>query len=208
MSTNLELVSECSIIWRLGATLSTFVALGTGAFIPAFREAYERGDQAWMRAGFRRMLFLRMSIATTAALILILGGNTLLRVWLHRADFHFPSSVWIAQGVVLASTVWSTAFGDFLTIMDRIWVQVVDGHDQRCHNNQPDAFLGSSTGPARRHHLNRLYYCMLLDMGHTVAVKTIHLAASASTRQEARWRIRLSSGGGGMLQWHGELIFG
>jgi O-antigen/teichoic acid export membrane protein len=122
--TSLELVSECSIIWRLGATLSTFVALGTGAFIPAFREAYERGDQAWMRAGFRRMLFLRMSIATTAALILILGGNTLLRVWLHRGDFHFPSSVWIAQGVVLASTVWSTAFGDFLTIMDRIWVQV------------------------------------------------------------------------------------
>lgn len=124
-ATNLDLVSECSIIWRLGATLSTFVALGTGAFIPAFREAYERGDQAWMRAGFRRMLFLRMSIAATAALLLILGGNTILRVWLHRGDFHFTNTLWIAQAVVLVSTVWSTAFGDFLTIMDRIWVQVL-----------------------------------------------------------------------------------
>lgn len=123
--TNLDVVSECSIIWRLGATLSTFIALSTGAFVPAFREAYERGDQGWMKAGFRRMLLLRMSIASAATLILVLGGNTLLRGWLHRTDFQFAGSIWIAQGIVLACTVWSTAFGDFLTIMDRIWVQVV-----------------------------------------------------------------------------------
>jgi len=123
--TSLELVSEYSIIWRLGVTLSSVVALSTGAFVPAFREAYERGDRDWMRAGFRRMLILRMSIAFAVAFILIFGGNTLLRVWLHRGDFRFPNALWVAQAVVLASIIWVTAFGDFLTIMDRIWIQVV-----------------------------------------------------------------------------------
>jgi len=123
--TSLETVSEYSIIWRLSVTLSSVVALSTGAFIPAFREAYERGDRDWMKAGFRRMLILRMGIAFAAAFALIFGGNTLLRVWLHRQDFHFSNSLWVAQGVVLASSIWVTAFSDFLTIMDRIWIQVV-----------------------------------------------------------------------------------
>lgn len=122
--TNLELVSEYSIIWRLAATLSSVVALSTGAFVPAFREAHERGDGNWMRAGFRRMLILRMSIAFAVSFTLIFGGNTLLRVWLHRGDFHFSNSLWITQAVVLGSTIWVTAFGDLLTIMDRIWIQV------------------------------------------------------------------------------------
>jgi O-antigen/teichoic acid export membrane protein len=122
--TSLELVSEYSIIWRLATTLSSVVALSTGAFVPAFREAHERGDRNWMRAGFRRMLALRMSIAVAIAFILIFGGNTLLRVWLHRGDFHFPLSVWAAQAVGLVGAIWVTAFGDFLTIMDRIWIQV------------------------------------------------------------------------------------
>jgi O-antigen/teichoic acid export membrane protein len=123
--TSLDLVSENSIMWRLSITSSSVVALSTGAFIPAFREAHERGDHNWMRAGFRRMLILRMSIAFAVAFILIFGGNTLLRVWLHRADFNFPASVWIAQAAFLAGTIWVTTFSDFLTIMDRIWVQVV-----------------------------------------------------------------------------------
>jgi O-antigen/teichoic acid export membrane protein len=123
--TSLSLVSEYSIIWRLGLTLVSFVGLGTSAFVPAFREAHERGDSGWMKSAFRRMLFLRMSIAVAIALILILGGNTILRVWLHRGDFNFPASLWIAQGVALASGVWVSAFADFLTIMDRIWIQVL-----------------------------------------------------------------------------------
>jgi len=122
--TSLKLVSEYSIIWRLGLTLSSVVGLGTAAFVPVFREAHERGDSGWMRAGFRRMLILRMSISVVVALTLAFGGNFILRVWLHRGDFNFPASLWIAEGVALASGVWVTAFTDFLTIMDRIWIQV------------------------------------------------------------------------------------
>jgi O-antigen/teichoic acid export membrane protein len=113
--TSLKLVSEYSILWRLAVTCASLVALGTGAFIPAFREAHERGDPGWMKVAFRRMLFLRMSMAVTAALTLFLGGNIILRFWLHRGDF---------QGIFLISTIWVTSFSDFLTIMDRIWIQV------------------------------------------------------------------------------------
>ena len=123
--TSLKLVSEYSIIWRLAVTFVSLIGLGTSAFIPAFREAHERGDSGWMKAGFRRMLILRMSIATAAALTLTFGGNFILRIWLHRVDFNFPASIWIAQSVVLVSVTWVTSFADFLTIMDRIWIQVV-----------------------------------------------------------------------------------
>jgi O-antigen/teichoic acid export membrane protein len=122
--TSLKLVSEYSIVCRLGVTLSTFVYLGTAAFVPAFREAHERGDSGWMKAAFRRMLLLRMLIATAVALTLSFGGNFILRVWLHRDDFNFPTSLWIVQGMVLVSSIWVTSFSDFLTIMDRIWIQV------------------------------------------------------------------------------------
>jgi O-antigen/teichoic acid export membrane protein len=123
--TSLKLVSEYSIFWRLGLTLTSFVGLGTAAFVPAFREAHERGDSGWMKTGFRRMLLLRMSIAAVVALTLILGGNFILRVWLHRGDFNFPTVLWVAQGLALASAIWVTSFSDLLTIMDRIWVQVI-----------------------------------------------------------------------------------
>ncbi len=122
--TSLKLVSEYSIIWRLGVTFASLIALGTSAFVPAFREAHERGDGSWMKAAFRRMLLLRMSIAAAVAFTLVLGGNLMLRVWLHRGDFNFPSSVWIAEGIFLASTIWVASFSDFLIIMDRIWIQV------------------------------------------------------------------------------------
>ncbi|MGP8082355.1 MAG: lipopolysaccharide biosynthesis protein [Terracidiphilus sp.] len=122
--TSLKLVSEYSIMMRFGITLSSFVGLGTAAFVPAFREAHERGDSGWMKAAFRRMLLFRMSIAAAVAFTLILGGNFILRVWLHRGDFNFPASVWIALSVSLASAIWGTSFSEFLIIMDRIWIQV------------------------------------------------------------------------------------
>jgi len=122
--TSLKLVSEYSILWRLGSTFASLIGLGTGAFLPAFREAHERGDSGWMKAAFRRMLMLRMLLAGASAFALIFGGNFFLRVWLHRGDFSFPSSVWIVQGVVLVNAIWGNSFGEFLTIMDRIWIQV------------------------------------------------------------------------------------
>jgi O-antigen/teichoic acid export membrane protein len=122
--TNLRVVSEYSIIGRLSGALTSLIWLGTAAFIPAFREAHERGDVGWIKAGLRRMLLMRLSIAVAIALALIVGGNGLLRVWLHRGDFNFPLSVWIVQGVVLVCATWVVAFSDFLIIMDRIWIQV------------------------------------------------------------------------------------
>jgi len=122
--TNLRLVSEYSVVWRLGITLTSFVGLATSSFVPAFREANERGDTGWMESGFRRMLFLRMMIACIVMLVLVFAGNSLLHAWLHRSDFHYPTIFWVVQGIVLVSGVWATAHTDLMTIMDRIWIQV------------------------------------------------------------------------------------
>lgn len=122
--TSLKMVSEYSILWRLAAVFASLIALGTGAFVPAFREAHERGDTSWVRRSFRRMLALRMVIATAAALALISGGNWILRLWLHSSSFRLPLSVRIAQGVFLVGSIWVTSFSELMVIMDRIWIQV------------------------------------------------------------------------------------
>jgi O-antigen/teichoic acid export membrane protein len=123
--TGLKLVSEYSILWRLSVTCASLVALGTGAFIPAFREAHERGDVSWVKSSFRRMLALRMAFATLAGLLLVGGGNLILRLWLRQSGFHFPRSVWLAEAVFLVSSLWVVSFSELMTIMDRIWIQVL-----------------------------------------------------------------------------------
>jgi hypothetical protein len=65
-----------------------------------------------------------MMIAGCISLVLIFGGNTLLHLWLRRTDFHFSVYLWLAESVAITSAIWVTAFTDFLTIMDRIWIQV------------------------------------------------------------------------------------
>ena len=152
------LVAEYSIIWRLGATFASLIGLGTGAFVPAFREAHERGDSGWMKAAFRRMLLLRMSMTAAVALTLIFGGNFILRFWLHRGDFEFPPSVWIAQSVVFAIAVWTTAFMDFLTIMDRIWIQVALVVINGIRNNRSNGGSSSDMGAAGGLRRDRSFY--------------------------------------------------
>jgi O-antigen/teichoic acid export membrane protein len=96
--------------------------LGTYAFLPPFREAFERGERDWVRVNFKRMVFLRMAIATAASLVFLLAGNPVLRLWLHSGSVVFTTIVRAATGILLISATWVTAYSDLLQIMDKIWV--------------------------------------------------------------------------------------
>lgn len=121
---SLDTVAEYSIVMKLYLSLISLISLSTNSFIPPFREAFERGDKAWMRLSFRRMVILRMSLAAAFALLMGIVGNWLLETWLRRGDIQFGTEVWIALGISMLSATWGTAFFDFLTIMDKIWIQV------------------------------------------------------------------------------------
>ena len=120
----LAVTGDYSIVLRIYVLLGSLIVLGTGAFVPTFREAAERGEHAWMRRGFARMLGARMAMAAGFALVLLLGGNPLLRLWLGEAAVQFAFPVWGWLALLLVAAPWATAFSDLLTIMDRVWAQV------------------------------------------------------------------------------------
>lgn len=121
---DLTTVTDYSILMRLYTALGSLLTMATSPFAPSFREAFVRGDHAWVRSGFRRMMLLRMSLAALAASLLVAIGNWILRFWLRQTEVNFGIEIWVAVGVMIVSAAWSTGFSDLLTIMDHIWIQV------------------------------------------------------------------------------------
>lgn len=121
----LDITAEYSVLMRLYMAPFGLIVLGVSPFIPTFREAAERGDHRWVQRSFLAMYGLRMSAALVGALILVLFGNDILRLWLHENNFMFDTSVWAALALLFVAANHVTAFSDLLTIMDRLWWQVV-----------------------------------------------------------------------------------
>lgn len=120
----LDVVADYSIVWRVYILLVGFITVATTSFLPAFREAHERGESSWAALSFRRMLILRMALTLAASIALVFMGNLLLRIWLRRADVQFGPHVWIAVALLCVVAVWTTSFVDVLNIMDHVWPQV------------------------------------------------------------------------------------
>jgi O-antigen/teichoic acid export membrane protein len=121
---NLSAVAEYSLLLRLCGFIVSLAILSTSPFVPAFREAFERGDRSWVRVSFRRMVFLRMGLAFAAGALLFFAGNAILRLWLGTSTVAFGMSVWMAVVTIIVFSAWGSAFTDLLTIMDRIWILV------------------------------------------------------------------------------------
>ena len=120
----LSIVADFGIAMRLYLLTASLIQLGTGSFLPPLREAHERGDTPWVRTAFVRLMLVRLSIALTGGLVMVLLGNLVLRVWLRRDDIVFSPQVWIALAVLQIVTVWASTFSELLWIMDRLWVLV------------------------------------------------------------------------------------
>ena len=120
----LALAGDYSLVLRLYVLIGSVIVLSTGAFVPTFREAAERGEHAWMRRGFARMLTARMAIAGASAVVVLAAGNLLLRRWLGGAAVQFDFPVWALLASLVVAAPWATAYSDLLTIMDRVWAQV------------------------------------------------------------------------------------
>ena len=121
---DLAVVADYAIAMRLYLLFMSLMQLSTQSFVPSFREARERGDHDWTRENFRRFVGVRMLLAAGGGAVLILAGNPLLRLWLRRTDLQFSPWLWSAMAVVMVASTWVGAYGELLTIMDRLWIQV------------------------------------------------------------------------------------
>jgi O-antigen/teichoic acid export membrane protein len=121
---NMSVVAAYSIAMRVYLLVIAVVQIGTNSFVPALREAYERGDHDWTRRAFARLLRLRLAITMSAGCAVVLLGDTLLRLWLRRTDIAFGREVWAVMALLLVASTWCASYSELLSIMDRLWLNV------------------------------------------------------------------------------------
>jgi O-antigen/teichoic acid export membrane protein len=121
---DLATVAAYSVGMRVYLLFISIIQIGTNSFIPALREAYERGDGDWTMRAFSRLLRVRIAIAAGSGLFIIVLGNILLSLWLRRDDMAFDRSVWIAMALLMVGAMWGTSYAELLSIMDRLWINV------------------------------------------------------------------------------------
>lgn len=122
---DLATVASYTVGMRVYLLCVAIIQMSTNSFIPALREAYERGDGGWTRRAFARLLRVRLGIAAVAGLFIIVLGNLLLRLWLRRTDMSFVPGVWLAMAALMLWAMWCTSYAELLSIMDRLWINVV-----------------------------------------------------------------------------------
>jgi len=97
-------VARYSIAWRLVGYAAVLQTLITPALWPAFSEAFDRGDLAWIRSAFLRIMAITMSVAVVMAFAFAVIGRPLIRWW--ATDAAVPTeSLIVLMGVwVVIST--------------------------------------------------------------------------------------------------------
>lgn len=117
-------VTDYSVLMRVYILPALLVGMIDGPLIPAFREAYVRGDRDWLRTAFWRLTKIKMLIAAGAAVGYLLFGNFAVRLLSGRA-VSFDWKVWAACGFLQFVAIWNVSFNDLLIAINRLWVLVI-----------------------------------------------------------------------------------
>jgi O-antigen/teichoic acid export membrane protein len=92
-------VTPYNVTWRLVSYASALQTLMLPAVWPAYSEAFARGDMAWVRRAYGRLMKLTTLTTGGACLLLMLFGQTMIRHWAGSAAV--PS-----HSLVIAMCVW------------------------------------------------------------------------------------------------------
>jgi len=93
---------------------------------PAYTEAYARNDFVWMRQAFRTNVRLSLISTGAVALIFIVFGQQLIRVWAGEAAVP-PFALLIWMGIWNVMLAQLHAFGCLLNAIERLRVRIVCG---------------------------------------------------------------------------------
>jgi O-antigen/teichoic acid export membrane protein len=103
-------VAPYSTAWRLAACATAVHAGFFPALWPAFSEAFARGDVAWVRRMFWRIMTGTMLAAAVFAALYAVGGRWAIRLWATQAAVPSQSLIllmcaWILLGTFMNNTV-------------------------------------------------------------------------------------------------------
>lgn len=74
-------VTPYNVTWRLMTYANTFQILSSQALWPAYSEAWERGDMAWVRSTYARMRWITVGTLGIACAVFIPFGRWIIRIW-------------------------------------------------------------------------------------------------------------------------------
>jgi O-antigen/teichoic acid export membrane protein len=97
-------VAPYSVTWQLVGYAAALHALLLPALWPAFSEALVRGDIAWVRRIFWRIMLITMGIATAAAAVYAILGRRIIALWASNAAVPNETLMLLMCAWVLIST--------------------------------------------------------------------------------------------------------
>jgi O-antigen/teichoic acid export membrane protein len=123
-TTSLSMVSDYNVVQRVYLFVFAIAAGLSAPFYPAIREAFEKGESAWVSRAIRNALLIRLMTLLPCALILLGAGDTLLRLWIGPTSAPQIGTLgWAAVGMSLLLGATSSLLGEALASLDDIWSQ-------------------------------------------------------------------------------------
>jgi O-antigen/teichoic acid export membrane protein len=87
-------VTPYNVTWRLVGLTAVLQSMVFPALWPAYAEAYERRDLAWMRRTFRLVMRTTLGYSLSFAVVFVVFGKPLIRLWAGEAAV--PSTILLA----------------------------------------------------------------------------------------------------------------
>jgi O-antigen/teichoic acid export membrane protein len=120
----LSQVTDWSVFLRVYSLPAIFIQMLDTPLIPAFREAYVRGERDWLRTAFWRITKIKLAVAVIAAGLYFVLGNTVAKI-VGGHEMSYEPKIWAGSGLLLLVSVWGGSFNDLLIAVDRLRLLVV-----------------------------------------------------------------------------------
>jgi O-antigen/teichoic acid export membrane protein len=88
-------VTPYAVTWRLVGYIGAVQALIFPAMWPAYSEAWQRGDLAWIRKAYSRLRTATIAVLAGGCTAMILGGRAAIRIWAGRAAVPPAPLLWL-----------------------------------------------------------------------------------------------------------------
>lgn len=123
---DLSMVADYNVVQRIYLFAFAIAAGLAAPFYPAIREAFEKGETAWVARAIRNALLMRLMILLPCAAVLMFAGDMLMHLWVGPAAAPQIGAIgWtvVSLSMMLAAT--SSLFGEVLSSLDDIWSQLL-----------------------------------------------------------------------------------
>jgi len=121
---SLSMVADYNVVSRIYLFAFAIAAGLAAPFYPAIREAFEKGEGAWVSRAIRNALLMRLLTLLPCVLVLLAAGDMLLRLWIGPATAPQIGTLgWTAVCLSLMLAATSSLFSEVLSSLDDIWSQ-------------------------------------------------------------------------------------